>query len=107
MNMETDEAGQLRRFREKFGRGWDASAASGEGQDGRRREVEGGGGGAMDAERGEGAALGRGEVAAEEEEEDNLLDLISGYGREAEEEGTAAGVREEKTRSGKGKGGEK
>ena len=37
----------------------------------------------------------------------NLLDLISGFGREAEKKGEAAGVREGKTRSGKGKGGEK
>ena len=39
--------------------------------------------------------------------EDNLLDLISGYGREAETKGKAAGLREGKVRSGKGKGGEK
>ena len=39
--------------------------------------------------------------------EDNLMDLISGFGQEAEMEGTAKGVRGEKERSGKGKGGER
>lgn len=49
---------------------------------------------------GEGADGGEGR-------EDNLMDLISGFGQEAEMEGTAKGVREEKERSGKGKGGER
>lgn len=43
----------------------------------------------------------------EGEREDNLMDLISGFGQEAEKEGTAKGVRVEKERSGKGKGGER
>ncbi|KAI9829237.1 MAG: hypothetical protein M1819_006417 [Sarea resinae] len=57
LNVEEDEAGRLRAFRAKFGRGWDAesTAAAEEG-------VEGG------------------EAAADEE--DSLLDLISGYGNE-------------------------
>ena len=42
-----------------------------------------------------------------EEEEDSLLDLISGYGQEAESKGEAQGVRDEKSRSGKGLGGER
>ena len=41
-----------------------------------------------------------------EEEDENLLDLISGFGRDAEKKGEAAGVRAEKVRSGKSKGGE-
>lgn len=34
--------------------------------------------------------------AAEGQEEDNLMDLIGGYGQEAEAEGTAKGVRRRK-----------
>lgn len=84
--METDEAGKLRAFREKFGRGWDASRMADEDVDGDGRE-EGG------DEKGE--------------QEDNLMDLISGYGQEAEAKGEAAGVRQEKEKSGKRKGGER
>jgi hypothetical protein len=36
-----------------------------------------------------------------------LLDLISGYGQDAEKKGEAAGAAEPKKKSGKGKGGEK
>ncbi len=81
LSIEADEAGKLRAFREKFGRGWDAGGL------GARDQIDG--------EEG-----GKGED--EGEEEDNLMDLISGYGREE-----AAGVREGKERSGKGKGGER
>lgn len=42
-----------------------------------------------------------------EEREDNLMDLISGFGREAEGKGEAVGVREGKEKSGKRKGGER
>ena len=89
LNMETDEAGKLRAFREKFGRGWDASRA---------QDVE------VDVENGE-----RSDAQAQggREEEDNLMDLISGYGQEAEAKGEAKGVRQEKEKSGKGKGGKR
>lgn len=40
-------------------------------------------------------------------EDESLLDLVANYGREAEQQGDAAGVRDEKKKSGKGKGGEK
>jgi hypothetical protein len=51
-NVEEDEAGRLRAFREKFGRGWDVEGAA---------EVEG-------------------------EQEESLMDLISGFkGAEREE----------------------
>jgi len=80
LNVEADEAGRLRAFREKFGRGWDVERMEDGGEEG--------------ADGGEGR-------------EDNLMDLISGFGQEAEMEGTAKGVREEKERSGKGKGGER
>lgn len=36
-----------------------------------------------------------------------MLDLISGYGKEAQKKGEAAGTTEAKQKSGKGKGGEK
>jgi len=39
--------------------------------------------------------------------QDSLLDLISGYGNEAEAKGNAAGVKEDKKSSGKRKGGQK
>ena len=54
-NVEEDEAGRLRAFREKFGRGWDADTTG--------------------AEDGEGVA---GQDGAEGGE-DSLMDLISGY----------------------------
>ncbi len=82
--MEEDEAGRLRAFRSKFGRGWDAETVS-DGQEVR------------DGEDGLG----------EREEDESLLDLISGYGQEAGTRGEAAGVREEKVKSGKGKGGQR
>lgn len=44
---------------------------------------------------------------APEQSGDSLLDLISGYGQEAEKKGEAAGSSEAKKKSGKGKGGEK
>lgn len=99
MNVEADQAGKLRAFREKFGRGWDASR--GERQD--------------DEEKG--LVKGQGDVDSTSAEgkddggyrsgEDNLMDLISGYGQEAEGRGDAAGVREEKGKSGKRKGGQR
>lgn len=74
--MEADEAGRLRAFREKFGRGWDAERMDdGEDEEG----VEG----------------------REGEGEDNLLDLISGFGPPPAEEGTAKAVREGKGKEGK------
>lgn len=86
LNFEADEAGKLRAFRERFGRGWDAGASGG----------------------GEGDEMGEGDRGEEGGREDNLMDLISGFGREAEAEAEAeAGVREGKERSGKRKGGER
>ena len=55
MNVEADEAGRLRAFREKFGRGWDAKSSQ--------------------------EADSEGDL--ELEDDDNLLDLISGYGKES------------------------
>lgn len=87
--METDDSGKLRAFRDKFGRGWDASKMQETDED-------------LDGEEGEEEVEGRGHLS-----EDNLMDLISGYGQEAEKKGEAAGSRKVKERSGKGKGGER
>lgn len=60
MNVEEDEAGRLKRFRKRFGRGYDAESMSvgEEKRDGMDDGIEG----------------------AEDMNEENLLDLISGYG---------------------------
>ncbi|KAL8872083.1 MAG: hypothetical protein Q9174_002222 [Haloplaca sp. 1 TL-2023] len=84
LNVEADEAGRLRAFRERFGRGWDAESMT-------KRDEE----------------SGEIKEGKDEPEEDNLMDLISGFGTEAEAKGEAKGVREEKERSGKRKGGER
>ncbi|KAL8860226.1 MAG: hypothetical protein Q9178_003197 [Gyalolechia marmorata] len=86
LNVEADEAGRLRAFRERFGRGWDAESMT-----------------TRDEETGE-VKEGQEE---QHEDEDNLMDLISGYGAGAEEKGESKGVREGKERSGKRTGGEK
>ena len=91
LNFEADEAGKLRAFRERFGRGWDAEDKVGRGVDEGEEE------GDEEGEDGEGDG-GRG---------DTLMDLISGFGREAEGRGEASGVREGKEKSGKRKGGER
>ena len=84
----------MRAFRDKFGRGWDA----------RRMEEK-------DAEEGKEEEEEPGEPGEPgkepEEREDNLMDLISGFGLEAEGKGEARGVREGKGKSGKRKGGER
>ncbi|KAL8708201.1 MAG: hypothetical protein Q9220_006871 [cf. Caloplaca sp. 1 TL-2023] len=84
LNVEADEAGKLRAFRERFGRGWDAETMN-------KRDEE----------------TGEIQEGKDQGDEDNLLDLISGYGNEAAEKGEAMGVREGKERSGKRKGGER
>lgn len=66
--MEDDEAGRLAAFRAKFGRAWDANVPAEEGAGAKK-----------------GAAKGEdGKTAAQdaEEEDDNLLDLISTFGQE-------------------------
>lgn len=99
LNVEADEAGKLRAFREKFGRGWDATRKGSEREDEVDEAEEFG----QDGGETGGQVLREGEMG----EEDNLMDLISGYGREAEAKGEAAGVRQEKEKSGKGKGGQR
>lgn len=87
LNVEEDEAGRLKRFRGRFGRGWDS-------------EVLDAGEEARDGEEG----IQKGEGAAAQEE--SLLDLISGYGQEAEKKGEAKGKRE-RAKGRKEPGGEK
>ncbi|KAK5172800.1 uncharacterized protein LTR77_002920 [Saxophila tyrrhenica] len=84
LNVEEDEAGRLKRFRKRFGRGFDVEALMGEGE--------------------EGAAETR---AAEDDDDANLLDLISDFTQDSAKKGKAAGTTEPKKRSGKGKGAEK
>lgn len=73
LNVEEDEAGKLRSFRGKFGRGWDAE---------RKDDLD--------------AAVGEEEA----DQEESLMDLITGFGQEMDVE--AKGAVEEKS-SGKGK----
>ena len=80
LNIEEDEAGKLRAFRNRFGRGWDAEIPK------NNEEVR------------------EGEEEATDEEE-SLLDLMTNYGQNAEKQGTAQGTRLESTKKGKGKGG--
>ena len=47
------------------------------------------------------------ESLPKEQQEESLLDLIAGYGQQAEKSGSAAGKKEEKKSSGKGTGGQK
>ncbi|KAK4983306.1 hypothetical protein LTR66_003111 [Elasticomyces elasticus] len=84
LNVEEDEAGRLRGFRARFGRGWDAEV----GQD------------AEEVREGE-------EGVDRSESADSLLDLISGYGQKAEAKGDSAGEREPAVTGGKRVGGQK
>ncbi|TQB67799.1 hypothetical protein MPDQ_004716 [Monascus purpureus] len=79
MNIEEDEAGRLAAFRAKFGRSWDANTTASEAaatsSDAKDKKAS------ADAKAKEAA-----EQSALEEEEDNLLDLISSFGQEMEQE---------------------
>ncbi|KAJ5679562.1 hypothetical protein N7462_007806 [Penicillium macrosclerotiorum] len=73
MNVEEDEAGRLAAFRARFGRSWDANApaeaaSATEPQDAATKKAE------------EEAA--KAQALADQEEEDNLLDLISSFSQE-------------------------
>lgn len=111
-NVEEDEAGRLKAFRGRFGRGWDAEAVAGGEEvsfcnslvgisvDCRSGNILADRSCDLQAREGE-------ESLAPEESPESLLDLISGYGQEAEAKGEAAGEKEPKKKSGKGKGGQK
>lgn len=83
MNVEEDEAGRLRAFRAKFGRGWDSEVTE---------DLE-------EAREGE-------EGLSRQESDESLLDLISGYSKAEEQKGAAAG-QQGKPVSGKSKKGSK
>jgi predicted secreted protein len=65
LNIEEDEAGRLAAFRSRFGRGWDSSGATTAAAAATPADKEA-------AEK---------EAAEADEEEDNLLDLISSFGQ--------------------------
>ncbi|KAJ5638002.1 hypothetical protein N7490_007881 [Penicillium lividum] len=67
MNVEDDEAGRLAAFRARFGRSFDASAPAAEADPAAAKAAE-------DA--------AKAQEKADQEEEDNLLDLISSFGQE-------------------------
>ncbi|MCJ1311153.1 hypothetical protein MMC25_004823 [Agyrium rufum] len=98
-NVEEDEAGRLKAFRARFGRGWDADLR-GRGEEGEDAETEG-------AVQGRRAVVEDGEERtvdgeeAGEEEGDSLMDLISGgYTQEAQ---ISDGAEEKSKWKGKGK----
>lgn len=83
MNVEEDEAGKLRAFRAKFGRGWDAEAAE------------------YKDEPGDGS-----KASGDQQAEESLLDLISGYGQWQDAKGDSKTAKE-LAKSGTSKGGKK
>jgi hypothetical protein len=89
--VEQDEAGRLRRFREKFGRGWDLDGAEEEG------EGEG-----VDVKEGRGGKERRKDGWGDEGE--SLMDLISGNTGGQGQGGHEAVVEEGEVGSGEGRG---
>lgn len=82
MNVEDDEAGRLAAFRARFGRSWDASTPPADAPaDAAPKDPEA-------AKAKEEAAKAQAKI--EQEEEDNLLDLISSFGQE-EGQGSGSG----------------
>jgi len=79
-NVEEDEAGRLKKFRGRFGRGWDAEVVT------TAEEIEAG-----EAN------------PSSEQGGDSLMDLISGFGQEGEAKVEAANATESKPKKGKGK----
>lgn len=84
MNVEEDEAGRLRAFRARFGRGWDAETAPLEKSDQTKD----------------------GEAKVDRDgPEDSLLNLISGFGRRQDTKKPAQDSKEATSQAKKGKGG--
>ena len=118
LNIEEDEAGRLKRFRRRFGRGFDAEAME-EGEEVsylslasyntmRPRRLRRCRRAKDDADLVGWQAREGEESLPKEQQDESLLDLIAGYGQQAEKKGEApAGVREGKQSSGKGSGGQK
>lgn len=84
LNIEEDEAGRLRRFRQRFGRGFDAET--------------------MDKTGTEESSDGQ---ETSDESDENLLSLISGFGQQDQKKSGSGGSKEESKKSGKSKGGQK
>lgn len=128
-NVEDDDAGRLRAFRRKFGRGWDAKSAESEeslavadsppatqheaaelgiSTDGAGREAAEGKA-AKEASKGrkeaaEGKAESEGSAAAwGEQEEDNLMDLISAAGLAGAQHKGPVAAPQKAAKAGKGK----
>jgi hypothetical protein len=78
-NQEEDEAGRLAGFRARFGRGFDAAGTGEDGAPGKGMEGKDARGG----KEGEKRLDGEGKEVEEEldEEDENLLDLITGFGQ--------------------------
>ncbi|WPG97392.1 Hypothetical protein R9X50_00016700 [Acrodontium crateriforme] len=76
LNIEEDEAGRLRRFRRRFGRGFDAETTSD----------------------GEETAAGQ---ENQQSTEDSLMDLISGYGQDSASSKGSEAKKDAKAKSGK------
>jgi len=83
-NVEEDEAGRLKAFREKFGRGWDVEGTA-------EDEVA-----AQAAAKSEGV---KSKAKIVEEREESLMDLISGFGSGENAEQVA--IRESRERAAK------
>lgn len=81
LTADSDEAGRLKAFRDKFGQGWNATNRDGKGPDGEELSI------GVDGGHSRGQPGGK---ARSSQEGDNLLDLISGYGREAEKKGQSS-----------------
>lgn len=77
-NVEEDEAGRLAAFRARFGRSWDANAPA----------VEPERTGPKDAAAKMAEEEARAQAEAAQEEEDNLLDLISSFGQDEQGSGS-------------------
>ena len=73
LNVEADEAGRLRAFRERFGRGFDVRAAT--------ADQGGEASGEAESEVGKELVVEKEEVVETREEDENLMDLISGFGQ--------------------------
>ncbi|KAK3113037.1 hypothetical protein LTR53_010066 [Teratosphaeriaceae sp. CCFEE 6253] len=85
LNVEEDEAGRLKRFRRRFGRGFDAAAA----------------------EESEDSVEGEQAEAKDEGMEDSLMDLIAASAQQSGKKTAPADAPPPAKKSGKGKGGKK
>ena len=104
-NVEEDEAGRLRAFRKKFGRGWDADADADEDEldddDDDPQDADSNG---LEAPRARSETAGRAGAGADAAGGGGLMDLIRDFGVEAEHDQTGHGKQREDSKAGpKGK----